>query len=451
MKYSLRSAAKSFHKPRHDKSISPVLHDQKLQHKRLEEQAENAALYSQSPSFSATTSSMAQPKAEVSGVGKKLGTAQRNYYEQRLGTDLSNVRIHDDPSAAQQADEMGANAFTQGDHIVLGREHNSTSVKGEQQLAHELAHTAQQQKPGATPTVQCDDQTPAGIGLSPPSASFIPIEGIGAEDGFVLFPRDNADLDRGDRGTINDLIGHPSGPVTVHVHGYASQDGDEEYNQNLSAHRAVAVKEYIEGLVPEGSRVVAYAHGETSEFGNWRANRRVGIDIINEHETPASEPSRGAFGVGGPSFELDLDLRLDLDLDLHSMRALSPVLSSGMSPSQALSARIMAPAPEIPGIEFDVGAIAPYYHQRGVPLSQRDARSYEEHFTTWRDRYMLWGLPPERAAWLAQIGTESEAETLMSFEYPTRTEQLDRMMGTDPTIIPVFNDAMMRWLFEQMR
>lgn len=440
-----------FHPHRHDAIPNSAIRDRDLQRERLEDQAKSAVLTPGGAALSPATGPAAAPPVPVQGVGNPLSPVQRKHYEQRYGTDFSNVRIHNDSAAAQQSDEMGANAFTQGDHIVLGRKHDAGSPEGEQLLAHELAHTAQQQQPGAAQTVQCDRRTPDGIGSTPPSSPFIPIEGTGAEDDFVLFPSDNADLGSDDRSTIEQLIGHPTNPVTVHVHGYASQDGEDEYNLNVSAHRAVAVQHYIERLVPEGSRVIAYAHGETGEFGNLRANRRVGIDLINDHETPASEPSGGAFGVGGPSFDLDLDLRLDLDLDLRSLHALPPVLSTGISPSQALGARIMAPVPQIPGIDFDVGAIAPYYHRRGVPLSQRDARSFEEHFSIWRDRYIQWGLAPERAAWLAQIGTESAAETLMSFEYPMRSEELDRMMGTEPTTIPLFDDAMMRWLFEQMR
>ena len=76
------------------------------------------------------------------GPGEPLPTAERGYFESRLGADLSAVRIH--PGAAA-ATHLRANAFTVGRDIGLapGRFRPGTR-EGRLLLAHELAHVVQQ-------------------------------------------------------------------------------------------------------------------------------------------------------------------------------------------------------------------------------------------------------------------------------------------------------------------
>lgn len=420
----------------------PPTRESKLQRERLETEAQTAAQGKDQTAISATAQNDMQTAQAPAGIGQPLSAARRQYYQQRYSADLSKVRIHNDSAAAQQTDELGANAFTHGRHIAMGRDYRPDTAAGEQLLAHELAHAAQQQQPGAAPALQCDDRTAQGIGRTPPSEPFTVAEGTAEEDGNVLFRLDNAELLSTDHNTIQQLLGHPSAPLIVHVHGYASHDGDGEYNLNLSAHRAVAVQRYIETLLPEGSQVVAYARGETREFGNLRANRRVGIDIIGERAGPAAQadsgvPSPDLAAPGGSGFDLDLNLRLDPEL----LRPLRPGLDPRLLTSPPLNIRP----------ELDYGDIAAAHGRRGAPISERDARSYEEHFRFWRDTYIRWGLTAEMAAQLAQLGTDTAVDFQLSLEYPTEQERLDRMMDTEPTTIPIFNDAMMRWLFEQWR
>jgi hypothetical protein len=59
--------------------------------------------------------------------------------------DLSRIRIHADPAAAQAARAVNALAFTVGEHVVFGNGlYSPNSLSGRRLLAHELAHTAQQ-------------------------------------------------------------------------------------------------------------------------------------------------------------------------------------------------------------------------------------------------------------------------------------------------------------------
>jgi len=79
----------------------------------------------------------------LSGTG--LPYAQKSLFQNSLGTDLSNVRVHTGAGAAKQADAMGARAFARGSDIMFAEgEYNPGTPEGDQLLAHEVAHTVQQ-------------------------------------------------------------------------------------------------------------------------------------------------------------------------------------------------------------------------------------------------------------------------------------------------------------------
>jgi hypothetical protein len=78
------------------------------------------------------------------GGGRKLGDADRSFFETRMQSDFSAVRIHDDAPARDAAADLGARAFTLGQDIVFARgEYQPGTQGGRQLLAHELAHVAQ--------------------------------------------------------------------------------------------------------------------------------------------------------------------------------------------------------------------------------------------------------------------------------------------------------------------
>ena len=65
--------------------------------------------------------------------------------EPRFGHDFSQVRIHADGAAGHAAATLGAEAFTVGQHIGFARGHFlPAGAQGRRLLAHELAHTLQQ-------------------------------------------------------------------------------------------------------------------------------------------------------------------------------------------------------------------------------------------------------------------------------------------------------------------
>jgi hypothetical protein len=98
--------------------------------------------------------------------GRPLDSNTRTFMETRLGHNLERVRIHDDAGAADSARSVGALAYTAGRHIVFGEgQHDSGSHAGRLLLAHELAHTIQQDG-SATPRVMRQAQPAFGSSCS---------------------------------------------------------------------------------------------------------------------------------------------------------------------------------------------------------------------------------------------------------------------------------------------
>ena len=84
-------------------------------------------------------------QAALSSSGKELPAMVRKDMGERMGTDFSKVRIHTDSEAARLSSALDAHAFTYGSHIFFNRgKFDTGSREGLYVLAHELAHTIQQ-------------------------------------------------------------------------------------------------------------------------------------------------------------------------------------------------------------------------------------------------------------------------------------------------------------------
>ncbi|WP_079196976.1 eCIS core domain-containing protein [Streptomyces sp. CB02261] len=91
--------------------------------------------------------------------GRPLDDATRTDMESRLGADFSDVRVHDDSAAKASAAEVGARAYTSGNHVVIGAGGDDRHT-----LAHELTHVIQQRQ---GPVAGTDNG--AGLKVSDPS------------------------------------------------------------------------------------------------------------------------------------------------------------------------------------------------------------------------------------------------------------------------------------------
>ncbi|MER5276043.1 DUF4157 domain-containing protein [Streptomyces sp. NPDC002809] len=100
--------------------------------------------------------------AVLRSPGRPLDDTTRADMETRLGADFSDVRIHNDGAAKASAAEVGARAYTSGNHVVIGDGGGDSHT-----LAHELTHVIQQR---SGPVAGTDDGS--GLKVSDPSDRF---------------------------------------------------------------------------------------------------------------------------------------------------------------------------------------------------------------------------------------------------------------------------------------
>jgi hypothetical protein len=79
--------------------------------------------------------------------GRPLDAGTRTSMEDAFGTDLGDVRLHDDEAAQAASQALDADAFTHGNDVYLGSEKSPLASGADQALlAHELAHVVQQRR-----------------------------------------------------------------------------------------------------------------------------------------------------------------------------------------------------------------------------------------------------------------------------------------------------------------
>jgi len=99
----------------------------------------------------ASSPTMAPPLVHeaLRSSGTPLDAATRNFMESRFNHDFSRVRVHADATAAESARQVNARAYTIGSRIVFGGgQYAPATITGRRLLAHELAHTVQQEHAG---------------------------------------------------------------------------------------------------------------------------------------------------------------------------------------------------------------------------------------------------------------------------------------------------------------
>jgi Domain of unknown function (DUF4157) len=81
----------------------------------------------------------------INGKGQAMDKQTRSFYENRMGADFGNVKIHTGQEAAASAKDINAQAYAYGNHIVFGEgNYRPETNEGKHLLAHELAHVVQQ-------------------------------------------------------------------------------------------------------------------------------------------------------------------------------------------------------------------------------------------------------------------------------------------------------------------
>src|SRR5262245_7189522 len=93
--------------------------------------------------------------------GQPLDAANRGFFERRFHQDFSRVRIHTDLRAAESAAAVNALVYTVGHDLVFGAgQYDPGTDRGKRLIAHELAHTLQQDGAVSNAPVKISD--PAG-------------------------------------------------------------------------------------------------------------------------------------------------------------------------------------------------------------------------------------------------------------------------------------------------
>lgn len=231
------------------------------------------------PQFLRRNTSLSGSRTPIQDPASERDATAEGAQAMSRGKDFSGVRVHNDAAAAREADALGAHAFTSGREIYLGSgvQQSAAAVP---LLVHELGHVVQQDTHG--PAVQCQPKGPkGGIGATPPEEDFIKDPDTwGSEDAHILFNQNDDAIDGDAETAIKKAVAAVKEASYVHVHGYASREGPGEFNLNLSAHRGVQVKHLLEKLLPAGSKVYVFAHGESRHFGAAKENRRAGVSIM---------------------------------------------------------------------------------------------------------------------------------------------------------------------------
>lgn len=116
------------------------------------------------------------PLGQSRGSGQFLPAHIRAFFEARLGTDFSLVRVHTDTHAQESARTLQARAFAHGHHLAFAPgEYAPETLTGRRLLAHELVHVQQQEQresnnPAGAIQRQATPSTTPGSGGSPPTA-----------------------------------------------------------------------------------------------------------------------------------------------------------------------------------------------------------------------------------------------------------------------------------------
>ncbi len=121
--------------------------------------------------------------------GRPLDAPLREEMESRLGSDFSDVRLHTDSAARASAAEVGARAYTSGNHVVIGDGGGDKHT-----LAHELTHVIQQRQGPVAGT-----DSGSGLSVSDPGDRFEREAEANAVRVMRRTPEQSAEGDRSDQ------------------------------------------------------------------------------------------------------------------------------------------------------------------------------------------------------------------------------------------------------------
>ena len=277
--------------------------------------------------------------------GQGFDPAARRYFEHGFGHDFSHVRIHADGRAAESARAMGAQAYTVGRDVVFGTgRYAPATAEGRRLLAHELAHVMQQRQAAGVATGDLQvgspddayehqaDRLAEGLLTARARPSVEPVAsgsrlqracgptairsvggcvGVGGQD-ITDVGSSSADLFQfrvscdeflaGEEARLRERVRAIAPGDAVDVHGFASAEGDAQFNDDLSCARAIAAQRIVQRESPL-ARVALFKHGGTSGVRDYR--RSVVLSVRSAVRAPEeSAPEDCSRLVGDCEFYL---------------------------------------------------------------------------------------------------------------------------------------------------
>ena len=127
------------------KKCADCENEEKVQSKEQKEEDKAVQKKEQNPDAEIENNELEGKLDHSKGGGNDLDKKTKKEMESGFGADFSNVKIHTDTNAVQMSQELGAQAFTNGNDVYFNKgKYNPDSREGKHLLAHELTHTIQQ-------------------------------------------------------------------------------------------------------------------------------------------------------------------------------------------------------------------------------------------------------------------------------------------------------------------
>ena len=292
----------------------------------------------------------------LSSPGQPLDATTRAYFEPRFGHDFSQVCVHTDARAAESARAMNALAYTVGPNVVFGVGQYAPKTRvGQQLMAHELTHVVQQ---GNSPAIfeggpifdtaidtserEADDVA-QNIASSPVrrTARLVTLKPIlqrkcgkalGAPNPDCYASSDNVsgeifyfdvncdDLKPGEAEHAKKFFAELRPGSMLKIHGFASMEGPEAFNWDLSCHRANKIRSLWDFAMPPVSSISPpslFKHGPVHD-GPAYFRRSVVVEVI-------------APNVVAPTFTCACDPATEEYYDFETfyfVRSIEPFISS---------------------------------------------------------------------------------------------------------------------------
>jgi outer membrane protein OmpA-like peptidoglycan-associated protein len=259
----------------------------------------------------------------VRSPGLPLTLATQRFLEPRFGHDLGHVRVHAGPAAGRAARAVAARAYTIGRDIVFGDgQYDPASPAGQRLIAHEMAHVVQQRTgcqalnrqpltvsaPSDPAEAQADRAADEAMGADAgsktaargqqgqPSAgtTCTSVTGGSIPAGLTVpnFARSSSNVPKAGYPPLKalaDRLQSGDGKGAVQVHGFASEEGNKDYNAWLSCSRAAAIMKVLRDTYHVRNPIIVIGHGPTTALGPRREDNRA--VIVTEPSASSTQPA----------------------------------------------------------------------------------------------------------------------------------------------------------------